>query len=86
MKALLWFVLCAALAANLSLNLLENNALHIVLSVVSGLVVIGSGVGLWMLRREARVRAAPIARGPVERTSGATGTMGGPQRFCTSLP
>ncbi|MFE7109612.1 hypothetical protein ACFU98_22455 [Streptomyces sp. NPDC057575] len=54
MKALLWLVLCAALAANLALNLVENNALHIVLSVVSGLVVIGSGVGLWMLRREAR--------------------------------
>ncbi|MEU2133478.1 hypothetical protein [Streptomyces sp. NPDC018352] len=54
MKALLWLVLCAALAANLALNLVENNALHIVLSVVSGLVVIASGAGLWMLRREAR--------------------------------
>ncbi|MFB6878195.1 hypothetical protein [Streptomyces sp. NPDC056323] len=55
MKALLWLALCAALAANLALNLMENNALHIVLSVVSGLVVIASGAGLWMLRREARV-------------------------------
>ncbi|MEU0632891.1 hypothetical protein [Streptomyces sp. NPDC005989] len=54
MKALLWLVLCAALAANLALNLVENNALHIVLSVVSGLIVIASGAGLWMLRREAR--------------------------------
>ncbi|MER5613760.1 MULTISPECIES: hypothetical protein [unclassified Streptomyces] len=54
MKALLWLALCAALAANLALNLMENNALHIVLSVVSGLVVIASGAGLWMLRREAR--------------------------------
>ncbi|MFE6496797.1 hypothetical protein [Streptomyces sp. NPDC057748] len=55
MKALLWLALCAALAVNLALNLMENNALHIVLSVVSGLVVIASGAGLWMLRREARV-------------------------------
>ncbi|MER5365559.1 hypothetical protein [Streptomyces sp. NPDC002722] len=54
MKALLWIVLCAAIVANVSLNLMENNALHIVLSVVSGLVVLASGTGLWMLRREAR--------------------------------
>ncbi|MES9504932.1 hypothetical protein ABWJ92_00745 [Streptomyces sp. NPDC000609] len=55
MKALLWFVLCAAIAANVSLNfLVEENGLHIALSVVSGVVVLASGTGLWMLRREAR--------------------------------
>ncbi|GAA2414997.1 hypothetical protein GCM10010433_12510 [Streptomyces pulveraceus] len=55
MKALLWFVLCAAIAANVSLNfLMEENGLYIVLSVVSGVVVLASGAGLWTLRREAR--------------------------------
>ncbi|MFD5191451.1 hypothetical protein ACFWMU_25465 [Streptomyces sp. NPDC058357] len=55
MKALLWFVLCAAVAANVSLNfLMDDNVLHIALSVVSGVVVLVSGAGLWMLRREAR--------------------------------
>ncbi|MGW1412386.1 hypothetical protein [Streptomyces sp. NPDC002403] len=54
MKALLWTVLCAAIAANVSLNMMEDNGLHIALSVVSGAVVLASGTGLWMLRREAR--------------------------------
>ncbi|MFE3899960.1 hypothetical protein ACFXPY_06210 [Streptomyces sp. NPDC059153] len=54
MKALLWIVLCAAVAANVSLNfLMDDNALHIALSVVSGVVVLASGAGLWMLRRPA---------------------------------
>ncbi|MEE1772195.1 hypothetical protein PUR34_29540 [Streptomyces sp. JV185] len=53
MKALLWIVLCAAVVANVSFNLMENNGLHIALSVVSGVVVLASGTGLWMLRREA---------------------------------
>jgi hypothetical protein len=54
MKALLWIVLCAAIVANVALNLMEDNGLHIALSVVSGVVVLASGAGLWMLRREAR--------------------------------
>ncbi|MFF8915354.1 hypothetical protein ACF08M_19040 [Streptomyces sp. NPDC015032] len=55
MKALLWIVLCAALAANVSLNFLtEDNGLHIALSVVSGVVVLASGAGLWMRRRTAQ--------------------------------
>ncbi|MEE1807049.1 hypothetical protein [Streptomyces sp. BE133] len=53
MKALLWIVLCAAFAANVSLNFMEDNGLHIALSVVSGVVVLASGAGLWMLRRPA---------------------------------
>ncbi|MCX4788926.1 MULTISPECIES: hypothetical protein [unclassified Streptomyces] len=52
MKALLWIVLCAAIAANVFLNfLVEDNGLNIALSVVSGVVVLASGVGLWRLRR-----------------------------------
>ncbi|MFF2008041.1 hypothetical protein ACFVWY_03065 [Streptomyces sp. NPDC058195] len=51
MKALLWLVFFGAIAANVSLNfLMEENALHIVLSVVSGVFVLASGTGLWMLR------------------------------------
>ncbi|WP_405685025.1 hypothetical protein [Streptomyces sp. NBC_00057] len=54
MKALLWIVLCAAIAANVSLNfLMDDSGLHIALSVVSGVVVLASGAGLWMLRRPA---------------------------------
>ncbi|SCF96141.1 hypothetical protein [Streptomyces sp. Ncost-T10-10d] len=54
MKALLWIVLCAAVAANVSLNfLMDDDALHIALSVVSGVVVLASGAGLWTLRRPA---------------------------------
>ncbi|MER5362332.1 hypothetical protein [Streptomyces sp. NPDC002785] len=52
MKALLWIVLCAAIAANVSLNFfMEDNGLHIALSVVSGVVVLASAARLWMLRR-----------------------------------
>ncbi|MEU9622850.1 MULTISPECIES: hypothetical protein [unclassified Streptomyces] len=52
MKALLWTVLCAALAANVFLNVLVgDNALNIALSIVSGVVVLASGVGLWMQHR-----------------------------------
>ncbi|MFE6663282.1 hypothetical protein ACFVFH_06900 [Streptomyces sp. NPDC057697] len=55
MKALLWTVLCAAFAANVSLNfLMEQNGPRIALSVVSGVTVLVSGAGLWALRREAR--------------------------------
>ncbi|MFE4333448.1 hypothetical protein ACFRQM_29705 [Streptomyces sp. NPDC056831] len=54
MKALLWTVLCAAVAANVSLNfLMDDGGLHIALSVVSGVVVLACGAGLWMLRRPA---------------------------------
>lgn len=52
MKALLWIVLCAAVVANVSLNLMEDNGLRIAMSVVSGAVVLASGTGLWMLRRD----------------------------------
>ncbi|MFJ6010734.1 hypothetical protein [Streptomyces sp. NPDC092952] len=50
MKALLWIVLLGAVAGNVSLNLMEDTGLHIALSVVSGVIVLASGTGLWMLR------------------------------------
>lgn len=54
MKPLLWIVLLAAIVANVSLNLMDGReGLHIALSVVSGVVVLASGVRLWMLRTPA---------------------------------
>ncbi|MFJ2089714.1 hypothetical protein ACIOEW_10630 [Streptomyces sp. NPDC087901] len=51
MKPLLWTVLVAALVANLSLNfLVDQEGLHIALSVVSGVVLLASAAGLWVLR------------------------------------
>ncbi|MEV0785609.1 hypothetical protein AB0I52_22085 [Streptomyces sp. NPDC050423] len=51
MKPLLRFVLLAAIVANVSLNfLVEQGGLNIALSVVSGVVVLASAAGLWMLR------------------------------------
>lgn len=51
MKPLLRTVLLVALVANVSLNLVDGReGLHIALSVVSGVVVLASGVGLWTRR------------------------------------
>ncbi|WP_187285287.1 hypothetical protein [Streptomyces sp. OR43] len=51
MKPLLWTMLLVALVANVSLNfMVEQEGLHIALSVVSGVVVLASAAGLWMLR------------------------------------
>ncbi|MGW7294316.1 hypothetical protein ACWGIB_18250 [Streptomyces xiamenensis] len=51
MKPLLWCVLLLALIVNLSVNfVIDEGALQILLSVCSGVVLIGSGIGLWMLR------------------------------------
>ncbi|MFG2558357.1 hypothetical protein [Streptomyces sp. NPDC048496] len=50
MKPLLWLVLCLAVVANVGLNLMDDTGLHIALSIVSGAVVLASGVRLWMLR------------------------------------
>ncbi len=50
-KPLLRTVLLVALVANLSLNfLVDREGLHIALSVVSGVVLLASAAGLWMLR------------------------------------
>lgn len=50
-KQLLRTVLLVALVANVSLNfLVEQEGPNIALSVVSGVVVLASAAGLWMLR------------------------------------
>ncbi|MFF3394272.1 hypothetical protein ACFYW1_25460 [Streptomyces sp. NPDC002669] len=54
MKPLLWFVLCTALVANVFLNLLEDDTLHVVLSIVTGTVALASGTGLWLRHRAER--------------------------------
>ncbi|MFF8499620.1 hypothetical protein ACF07L_03035 [Streptomyces anulatus] len=51
MKSLLWLVLFAALAVNVFLSFaVDRDSLEIALSAVSGVVVLASGTGLWMLR------------------------------------
>ncbi|MFB7912503.1 hypothetical protein [Streptomyces sp. NPDC056061] len=51
MKSLLWTALVAALAANVFASLgMPREGAQIVLSVVSGVIVLGAGAGLWMLR------------------------------------
>lgn len=57
MKSLLWLALSAALVANVFLGFaVDRNGLETVLSIVSGVVVLASGAGLWALRgpRESR--------------------------------
>ncbi|MFH9135735.1 hypothetical protein [Streptomyces sp. NPDC017524] len=57
MKSLLWLVLSAALVANVFLGFaVDKNGLETALSIVSGVVVLASGAGLWVLRgpRESR--------------------------------
>ncbi|MEU9762688.1 hypothetical protein [Streptomyces sp. NPDC047985] len=52
MKSLLWIVLVAALAANVFASFgVPEASTQMVLSIVSGLIVLGSGAGLWKLRR-----------------------------------
>ncbi|MFC9862475.1 MULTISPECIES: hypothetical protein [unclassified Streptomyces] len=51
MKALLLLVLSVSLVANVFINFaVEESGLQIAMSAVAGVLVIGSGVGLWMLR------------------------------------
>ncbi|MGI5350809.1 hypothetical protein ACQEU8_21910 [Streptomyces sp. CA-250714] len=51
MKSLLWLVLAACVVANVFLSLAgPGGATQIVLSVLTGLGVLGSGAGLWVLR------------------------------------
>ncbi|MFI9628690.1 hypothetical protein [Streptomyces sp. NPDC052042] len=51
MKSLLWTVLALALAANVLANVgLRQESTQMVLSITSGLIVLGSAAGLWRLR------------------------------------
>ncbi|WP_369214175.1 hypothetical protein [Streptomyces flavofungini] len=52
MKSLLWLVFSLAIAANALLNLTSFDGVErVLLSVCTGTVAIGAGVGLWMTRR-----------------------------------
>ncbi|WP_419996224.1 hypothetical protein [Streptomyces boninensis] len=59
MKSLLWFALFASLVVNVFVSLaMPDSALRLLCNIVSGVVVIGSGVGLWMLRGSRTGRTA----------------------------
>ncbi|MFB4195911.1 hypothetical protein [Streptomyces carpaticus] len=58
MKSLLWCVFVLALIVNPVISLtLSDGPLQIVLSVVSGLTVLASGTGLWLLRDRGETEA-----------------------------
>ncbi|MFE1177388.1 hypothetical protein [Streptomyces sp. NPDC058773] len=50
MKALLWFVLLVAVTVNVSTSFAFDGVQQVLISVGSGVVVIGSGVGLFLMR------------------------------------
>ncbi|MCL7495618.1 MULTISPECIES: hypothetical protein [Streptomyces] len=50
MKALLWCVLCIAVVVNVSTSFAFDGVQQVLISVASGVVVIGSGVGLFLKR------------------------------------
>ncbi|MEU9118395.1 hypothetical protein AB0C96_00785 [Streptomyces sp. NPDC048506] len=50
MKALLWFVLIVAVAVNVSTSFAFDGLQQILISVSSGVVVLGSAVGLFLMR------------------------------------
>ncbi|MEU8780798.1 hypothetical protein [Streptomyces sp. NPDC048637] len=50
MKALLWFVLVVAVAFNVTTSFAFDGVQQVLVSVGSGVVVIGSAVGLFLMR------------------------------------
>ncbi|MEU8681119.1 hypothetical protein [Streptomyces sp. NPDC048611] len=50
MKALLWFVLVVAVAFNVTTSFAFDGVQQVLVSVGSGIVVIGSAVGLFLRR------------------------------------
>ncbi|MFH9421187.1 hypothetical protein [Streptomyces sp. NPDC017529] len=51
MKALLWLLLVGCLLANVFVSLVVGDGVQrVLLSVVSGIGVIGAGTGLWLTR------------------------------------
>ncbi|UNO38433.1 hypothetical protein [Streptomyces sp. MST-110588] len=50
MKALLWFLLIVGIAANVAASLAFDGGKQAVVSVGTGIVVIGAGVGLYLTR------------------------------------
>ncbi|WP_432177914.1 hypothetical protein [Streptomyces sp. NBC_00063] len=51
MKALLWLVLIAALAVNVSTSIVFDGVEQVLISVGTGLAALATGVTLFMLRR-----------------------------------
>ncbi|MFC9972258.1 hypothetical protein ACFVH6_15375 [Spirillospora sp. NPDC127200] len=52
MKALLWTVLTIAITVNAATSFALDGAMQILVSVVTGVLVIASGVGLFLLRED----------------------------------
>ncbi|MFI0716355.1 hypothetical protein [Streptomyces inhibens] len=50
MKALLWFVLTVALVVNVSTSFAFDGVQQVLISVTSGVVLIASAVGLFLMR------------------------------------
>ncbi|MGS2589462.1 hypothetical protein [Streptomyces hebeiensis] len=50
MKSLLWLVLATALVANVATSVFMTGVPQLVANLVSGLVTIGAGVGLYLTR------------------------------------
>ncbi|MGP8300252.1 hypothetical protein ACTPOK_20445 [Streptomyces inhibens] len=50
MKALLWFVLTVAVVVNVSTSFAFDGVQQVLISVTSGVVVIASAVGLFLMR------------------------------------
>ncbi|MGA4849195.1 hypothetical protein ACOBQB_24135 [Streptomyces sp. G5(2025)] len=51
MKALLWLVLAAAVAVNISTGLVLDGVQQTLISVGTGVVALGTAVGLYVTRR-----------------------------------
>ncbi|MGI5167890.1 hypothetical protein ACQEU3_26425 [Spirillospora sp. CA-253888] len=52
MKALLWIVLTIAITINAATSFAFDGATQILVSVVTGVLVIASGVGLFLMRED----------------------------------
>ncbi|MFI5804000.1 hypothetical protein [Streptomyces sp. NPDC051561] len=57
-KSMLWMLLAVAVAANVFLGFAATGALHLVLSVLTGLVGLGAVVGLVAVHRTQRAHPA----------------------------
>ncbi|SDJ53105.1 hypothetical protein [Streptomyces indicus] len=55
MKPLLWLVLVAALVVNVSSSFLWEGATQVAVSIPTGVVLLASAVGLWLLRDKPQV-------------------------------
>ncbi|NGN66672.1 hypothetical protein G5C51_22555 [Streptomyces sp. A7024] len=58
MKPLLWLVLIAAVSANVFLSLVADGLAQTLLSIATGVVAIGTALGLWAVRSARSARSA----------------------------